>query len=273
MNHTVKSYISTIVREVIQSELENITHLPTRRKLVVANWKMNMNVASATSFVERLSITGDTSGKVVICPPFPLIYPLRAMLPDSSISIGAQNVHWEDSGAFTGQVSANLLKELDCKYVLIGHSEVREAGETDGMVNQKVKQSVATGIDPIICVGETHKQREQGKTNEMVKGQILKALSKVDDISNVIIAYVPIWAIGTGLSAEPEQAQVVHHVIRETLHHSFGEIAEQVPILYGGSVNQKNAHSLSEMKDIDGALVGGASLDAENFSTIVHAFE
>lgn len=272
MNQAIEEYISSIVKEVVQSELQYM--IPKRRTLVVANWKMNMTLTSTTTFLDELSMAQEKC-TVVICPPFPLIYSTKFLLNKNKlpICVGAQNVHWKDKGAFTGQVSAGLLKELDCRFVIIGHSEVREFGETDEMVNLKVKQALEIGIDPIICVGETQDQRERGETDQVIKGQILEALKGVDDLSRVIIAYEPVWAIGTRLSAKPEQAQEVHQLIRETIEGTFGQVAEQIPILYGGSVNQDNASSLSEMNDIDGALVGGASLDARNFANIVHAFD
>ncbi|MRH41661.1 triose-phosphate isomerase [Aquibacillus halophilus] len=274
MNHTIKAYISTIVREVVENELVTADLVPSRRRLVVANWKMNMNLASTRKFVKDLVVTKEQC-TVVICPPYPLIYPLNELVNEnkSSITIGAQNLHRQDKGAFTGEVSADLLKELDCEFAIIGHSEVRASGETDEVINQKVKKALATGIDPIICVGETMEQREQAQTNEVVTGQLLQALTDVSDLSRVVLAYEPIWAIGTGLSATPDQAQEVHQQIRATLLKTFGQVAEQIPILYGGSVNQDNAASLAEMGEIDGALVGGASLDGTGFSTIVHAFD
>jgi triosephosphate isomerase len=277
MVQSIEKYIEDIVRKTLSEKVTEFQATGNnRRKLVVANWKMNMTLSTAIQFISDMSKvpTDSDQEKVVICPPFPLLYPLKCLIQksDKAIALGAQNVHWEEKGAHTGEVSANMLTDIGCQFVIIGHSERRIAGETDEMVSHKVLQSLASGLEPIICVGETQSEREQNQTFQVIKDQVLGALHGVEDLSQIVIAYEPVWAIGTGDSATPEQAQQVHEFIRSTLKEAYGEIAEAVPILYGGSVNATNAKDLSEMKDIDGALVGGASLVAENFEGIVQSF-
>ncbi|GAA0337080.1 triose-phosphate isomerase [Bacillus carboniphilus] len=263
----IRSFIETIVREKVHSLLQNSNDRPP---LVVANWKMNMTKATTLDFLKGLAETEKLPIEVVICPPYPYLH-----LLDSSIgqySIGAQNVHGEESGAYTGDVSAEQLLDMDCKYVIIGHSERRAIGETDQDIQKKIQHSINNGLSAILCVGETEVEREQGKTEEVVRNQILAALTGVDDFSKLVIAYEPVWAIGTGKSASPNQAQEVHQQIRSLLVNHIGAIARSVRLLYGGSVKPENAGGYSAMPDIDGALVGGASLQIDSFIGITQAF-
>ena len=214
--------------------------------------------------------------EVVFCVPFVDLYPVLEELKGTGIGVGAENMHFAESGAYTGEVSAQMLKEMGVGYVILGHSERRQYfGETDEMVNQKVKKALETGIVPILCCGETLEQREAGITIEWVRIQIKCALAGVsaEDAKKVIVAYEPIWAIGTGKSATPAQAQAVHAFIRSHIAAKSQAVADQVIIQYGGSVNDANAAELFTQPDIDGALVGGASLKAPAFAVIVKAAE
>jgi triosephosphate isomerase (TIM) len=271
---TIESFIEKIVRQVVTNSLQNsLGNVDKIKPVVVANWKMNMTLDSISKFVDGFS--GESfAAEVVVCPPSPYLYILNAMKEQQnvSISLGAQNVHSEKNGAFTGDVSADQLLDVGCQYVIIGHSERRAIGETNAFIHQKVNQSVAAGLIPILCVGETENERQQHKTNEVVEEQVLSALQNIRDISRVIIAYEPVWAIGTGQSAAPEQAQEVHQFIRSVLVKHFGVSAGQIPILYGGSAKPNNAKDYSAMSDIDGLLVGGASLNADDFKSIIQAF-
>jgi triosephosphate isomerase (TIM) len=271
---TIESYIEQIVRQVVTTSLQNNPISRNQIKpVVVANWKMNMNLDSISKFVEAFpkeSFPAD----VVICPPAPYLYVLQAwkVKLNAAFALGAQNVHSEKSGAFTGDVSAEQLLDVGCQYVIIGHSERRAIGESNSFIHEKVKQALASGLIPILCVGETEMERKLNKTNEVVEEQVLKALQNIEDISRVIIAYEPVWAIGTGQSAVPEQAQEVHQFIRSVVVKQFGSQAGQLPILYGGSAKPDNAKEYSAMSDIDGLLVGGASLKADDFKKIIQAF-
>ena len=245
-----------------------------RKKIIAGNWKMNKTPKEAAEFC-RLMKDKAASDKVevVFCVPFVDLYPVLEELKGTNIGVGAENMHFEDSGAYTGEVSAPMLKEMGVGYVVLGHSERRQYfGETDESVNKKVKKALEAGIVPIMCCGETLEQREAGITIEWVRIQIKCGLAGIsaEDVKKVVIAYEPIWAIGTGKTATSEQAQEVCHAIREVLAEVYGkEVADVVRIQYGGSVNGKNAAELFAMEDIDGGLVGGASLK-EEFTSIVH---
>ncbi|MGM8364984.1 triose-phosphate isomerase [Virgibacillus sp. W0181] len=269
----MEKQVESIVRQVVEDVLRKKGFAKNeRRQLVIANWKMNMTLEKAEVFLEQLCDNGENrTNDVVICPPYTLLYPMNKLLQKRSktIGLGAQNLHTAHEGAHTGEISAAMLKELDCQYVIVGHSERRAAGETDGMVHEKIKRALEIGLNPVICVGETIEQREQGFTNEVVNHQLLQALEGINDFSKLIIAYEPVWAIGTGRSASPDEAQTVHEAIRLTLSEICGTDSEAMPILYGGSVKPDNAGILSNMKDIDGFLVGGASLVANDFQKIV----
>jgi triosephosphate isomerase (TIM) len=270
----IESYIEKIVRQVVTNSLQtNSVIIEKIKPIVVANWKMNMNLESISKFVDGFG-SETFSAEVVVCPPAPYLYLLDAMKKQQNcnFSLGAQNVHAEKSGAYTGDVSAEQLLDVGCQYVIIGHSERRAIGESNEFIHQKVKQALDNGLIPILCVGETEEERKLGKTNSVVEEQVLSALQNLLDISKVIVAYEPVWAIGTGQSAVPEQAQEVHQFIRSVLIKHFGVLASQLPILYGGSAKPDNAKDYSAMSDIDGLLVGGASLKADDFKKIISAF-
>lgn len=214
-----------------------------------------------------------TDCDVVVCPPFTALAAVSKALLDSRIELGAQNMHLETEGAFTGEISPIMLKDVGCRYVILGHSERRALfHETDSVINQKVKTALRYSLVPIVCIGETLEQRDARQLFEVVKAQFegsLKELGK-EDMSKIIIAYEPVWAIGTGKTATPEQAEQMHSYIRRLLHEKFGEeISSRLPIIYGGSVKPDNIESLMKKSNIDGALVGGASLKAESFAQII----
>ncbi len=248
-----------------------------RRFCIAGNWKMNTTITEgeqlATALLQRVGTLAD-SVDVVVCPPFIHLTSARAILEGSSLKLGAQNMHFEEKGAYTGEVSPVMLSGL-CSHVIIGHSERRQYfAETDSTVNQKVKSAQARGLIPIVCVGESLEIRQQGGFLKHIESQVKAAFDGVSpsDDQKVLVAYEPIWAIGTGLAATEDQAQEVIGSIRETLQGLFGEtIAESIQILYGGSTNAENIGGLLAQKDIDGALVGGASLKADAFVSMVQA--
>jgi triosephosphate isomerase len=248
-----------------------------RRPFVAGNWKMFKTAAEARVLMLELlpGLSAIQGVEIVICPPFTSILPVAALLEGTGIGVGAQNMHWEESGAYTGEVSPTMLAEF-CKYVIIGHSERRAYfGETDSSVNRKVKAALAHGLVPILCVGETLVENEAGITREIVTRQVKEGLDGIDSASipSIVIAYEPVWAIGTGRAATAEGAnQVIADIIRRLLNEMYGEhLAQEVRILYGGSVKASNAGEFFEHKDIDGALVGGASLKSSEFIPIVMA--
>ncbi|NWG06492.1 MAG: triose-phosphate isomerase [Chloroflexi bacterium] len=248
-----------------------------RIPFVAGNWKMNKTVAEARELVARMSAPLSTIPNVekVICPPFTSLMAVSEALNGTGIGLGAQDLHWEEKGAFTGQVAPNMVKEF-CSYVIIGHSERRTYfGETDETVNRKVHAALKAGLTPIVCVGETLGQYESGLTSEVVRRQINAGLAGIDPAiaSRIVIAYEPVWAIGTGKASSGENAQGVHsRVIRPALSGLFGESnAQAIRILYGGSVTAANAAEFFAQPDIDGALVGGASLKPEEFIAITKA--
>lgn len=234
---------------------------------------MNKTVPEALNLVRELkSLVSDVNDRdILVCPPFTALYPVGKELEGTNIALGGQNMFYEEQGAFTGEISPLMLKDVDCSYVILGHSERRHIfGETDELINKKVLSACSHGLIPILCVGETLEERESGRTKEVVERQIREGLKGFDSEKDVVIAYEPVWAIGTGKTATPELAQEVHQFIRELLSDILGsEKADGTRILYGGSVKPENAKGLLEMPDIDGALVGGASLKAESFAKIV----
>lgn len=246
-----------------------------RKPLMVGNWKMNVNHLEAIQTVQKLTYRLESEdygrAEVVVAPAFTALRSVQLVIEQERmlIGLGAQDVHWEPEGAFTGEVSAPMLAKLACSYVIVGHSERRQLfGETDQTVNKKARAVLGHDMSPIICVGETLDEREAGRAEEVVTGQLRAALSRLDDAARVVVAYEPVWAIGTGRTATPEQAQAVHAFIRAALaRHGAG----QIRILYGGSVKAANAASLFAQPDIDGALVGGASLVADEFLDIAAA--
>lgn len=246
-----------------------------RKKVIAGNWKMNMLPNEAIDFIHELTpLVKNTKNEVILCVPYIDLFYALLNTQGTNIKIGAQNMHWEEKGAYTGEVSAQMLKSIGVEYVIIGHSERRQYfAETDESVNKKIKSALACDLKPIVCVGETLKQREDGQTKEVVTKQIEKAFEGISPeyLDKIIIAYEPIWAIGTGKTATKEDANTTIMQIRKKLGEMYGQNeADGVIIQYGGSVKSSNAKELFEMSDIDGGLVGGASLKAEEFSKIVN---
>lgn len=249
-----------------------------RRALVAANWKMNGRRAQIASLSQALvaGLTDISSLEVVICPPGPYLGQVQDALRGSALQLGAQNVHQEAKGAFTGEVAAPMLKDFDCTYVIVGHSERRQyCGENDELVAAKFMAAQANGLKPILCVGESAAQRDAGSTEAVVAGQVQAVLKAagVAAFAQAVIAYEPVWAIGTGRAATAELAQAVHAGIRRLIAAQDATVAEGLRIIYGGSVTAANAKELRAAPDIDGALVGGASLVAEEFTAICAQFK
>jgi triosephosphate isomerase len=247
-----------------------------RTKIVAGNWKMNKTASEAAALIEGIKreVAGVSKVEVVVCPPFTDLKDAAAACAGSNVKLGAQNVHWETSGAFTGEVSAAMLKDLCVDYVIIGHSERRQYfGETDETVNKRTQTALAAGLIPIVCVGETLAERDAGRMESVVVGQIKAGLAGLGgDLSKVVIAYEPVWAIGTGRTATPAQAQEVHALIRRTLAElADGDVANAIRIQYGGSMKPENAKELLGQPDIDGGLIGGAALKADSFAAIIKA--
>ena len=246
-----------------------------RKKVIAGNWKMNMLPNEAIKFIEELTpLVKDTESEVVLCVPYTDLFYALLTAQNTNIKIGAQNMHFEEKGAYTGEVSAEMLKSINVEYVIIGHSERRQYfAETDETVNKKIKAAFKVALKPIVCVGETLEQREAGETAEVITKQTELALEGLTDeqVQNTIIAYEPIWAIGTGKTATKEDANESIKAIRNKIAEKYGQmVADGVIIQYGGSVKSSNAKELFEMSDIDGGLVGGASLKADEFSKIVN---
>lgn len=246
-----------------------------RIPLIAGNWKMFKTVPEARTLVKGLieKLGGAKGVEVAVCPPFTALAPMAELLEGASIHLGAQDLYWEEEGAFTGEISPLMLKDLGCEYVIIGHSERRQYfGETDEQVNKKVKAALRHGLKPIICVGETLKERDAGETEKLVRSQVQQALIGVEEgrIPEIVIAYEPIWAIGTGRSSTGEDANRVIKLIRDTIAALFSrQKADQVRIQYGGSVKPGNIKEFMTQPEIDGALVGGASLEVDSFTSIV----
>ncbi|TGE36675.1 triose-phosphate isomerase [Desulfosporosinus fructosivorans] len=249
--------------------------MANRRSVIAGNWKMFKTVNEAEDYAVKFleEVKDVTDLDIVLCAPFTALNPLKNELEESVVHLGAQNMSWADQGAYTGEISAQMLLDVACTYVILGHSERREMfGEKDEEINKKVQKALATGLTPILCVGENLNVREEGKAAERVSSQVVQALSSIskEDLSRIVIAYEPIWAIGTGKTASSKDAQDMCATIRATLNGLMGLGAEQVPILYGGSVKAENIAELLTEPDIDGALVGGASLDPISFAKLVH---
>ncbi len=244
------------------------------RSIVAGNWKMNTTLESAVNLATDVAAGAGSVGDVelILCPPFISLAAVRDAVAGHPVSVGAQNMHPEGFGAFTGEVSAKMLTGL-CQYVIIGHSERRQLfGETDETVNLKVRAALAAGLRPILCVGETLEQRESGDAASVVGGQTLAGLAEVPDITNVVVAYEPVWAIGTGRAATPEIAQeIMGGPVLTALRDLFAAAADNIPLLYGGSVNPANAASFASQPSIHGGLVGGASLQAGQFLEVASA--
>ena len=248
-----------------------------RKGLVAANWKMNGSRDSNTALLKALvaGLDGAAAPDVLVCPPAVYLQQAGELLKGSNIMLGAQNMHDQQAGAFTGEISAPMLKDLGCSHVIIGHSERREIfGESDALIADKFAAALANSLSPVLCIGETQAQREAGETEATVLRQLDAVLQQVgaDAFADAVIAYEPVWAIGTGLTATPDQAQEVHDLIRGTLARHNAEVAGAIRVLYGGSVKADNAAELFAQPDIDGALVGGASLVADDFLTICSSY-
>ncbi|MFZ2958282.1 MAG: triose-phosphate isomerase [Candidatus Ozemobacteraceae bacterium] len=247
----------------------------SRRPLIAANWKMHKVSAEAKAFMTALlpKISGVNDRDVLICPPFPLIIPVDDARKGSAVLLGAQNMYFEEKGAFTGEVSAPMLKDLHCEFVILGHSERRWVfGETDELINKKTIAAISAGLIPILCVGEKLEEREKNMTEQTVLNQLDKNLKDVPEsaVASMVIAYEPVWAIGTGRNASTKDAKDAIVLIREFVHSRFGGAsAEKVRILYGGSVKSENMRQYMNQEGIDGALVGGASLDPESFAKLI----
>ncbi len=246
-----------------------------RKKVIAGNWKMNMLPDATIRFIDELTpLVKDTENEVILCVPYTDLFYALLTAQNTNIKIGAQNMHWEENGAYTGEVSGPMLKAIGVEYVIIGHSERRQYfAETDETVNKKLKSAFKYGLKPIVCVGETLEEREAGKAEEIITSQTEKALSGLteEQVENTIIAYEPIWAIGTGKTATSEDANNAIKSIRNKISNIYGQmVAKRVIIQYGGSVKASNAKELFTMSDIDGGLVGGASLKTEEFAKIVN---
>lgn len=246
-----------------------------RLPFIAGNWKMNKTVKEALELVRGLktSLQGIDDVEVAIAPPYTALYPVSLELKESSISLASQNLFWEEKGAFTGEISPVMLKEIGCRYAIIGHSERRQYfGETDETVNRRIKAALNHGMKVILCIGETLQERQEGFTFSVVDRQLEGGLKEVVEkaFEEIVIAYEPVWAIGTGTTATPEQAEEVHRFIRQKLEKLYSKgVSEEIRIQYGGSVTPENIKDLMAQPDIDGALVGGASLRVESFSRIV----
>jgi triosephosphate isomerase len=250
-----------------------------RKPFVAGNWKMNTDSQTSVELAKNIaSGSVETAGQsvtVAVCPPFVYLQAVAKALSSSNIGVGAQDMYFEHKGAFTGEISASMLKDVGCSYCLCGHSERRHViGESDELINKKVTAAIGGGLLPILCVGELLEEREASQTNQVVTRHVKEGLAglSAEKLQAVTIAYEPVWAIGTGLTATPDQAQDVHDFIRELLGQMYDEkLAEEIRILYGGSVKPNNAEDLMNQEDIDGLLVGGASLKADDFLAIIQA--
>ena len=245
-----------------------------RRPIIAGNWKMHKTVAEAKQLVtELIPLVRDAAAEVVVCPVYTALYTVHEVLKDTNIALGAQNLYWEEKGAFTGEIAPQMVKEVGCKYVIIGHSERRQFfGETNATVNKKLQAAFNAGLLPILCVGEMLTDRENGITEKVIKEQVSQGLKDLTEnqAASMVIAYEPVWAIGTGRTASADDANAVCKFIRTTVGELFGQQASAaIRIQYGGSVKPENVAELMAKSDIDGALVGGASLEAAKFSKIV----
>ena len=246
-----------------------------RKKVIAGNWKMNMNLHQSQKLVSEIinGLGKDNKVEVIVCPPFTSLNDVSSLLKGTQIKLGAQNMYFEESGAYTAEISADMLKSVSCEYIILGHSERRVIfNESDELINKKINTALSKELKPIFCIGELLEQRESSETIKVVSSQIEKGLEGItsDQMKNVIIAYEPVWAIGTGKTATPEQAQEVHAFIREFVAKKYStSIAENFIIQYGGSVKPENSGELLSQKDIDGALVGGACLKADSFLSII----
>jgi triosephosphate isomerase (TIM) len=250
-----------------------------KKMLIAGNWKMNTNLFESQKLVEYIAggiMNKSLKSKVLVCPPYVNIAIVRDVVKEKNILLGAQNCDWHPKGAFTGEVSISMLQYLDCSYIIIGHSERRAYyHETDEIVNKKVLAVLDSGLNAIMCIGETLDERKSEQTFQVLERQIVNGLKdiKIENIDNLVIAYEPVWAIGTGLAATPEQVQEAHAFIKKVLCEVLGQEAKNIMVLYGGSVTAKNAQSIFELQDVNGGLIGGASLDPEAFLSIINTAE
>ena len=249
---------------------------PKRKPIIAGNWKMNKTTAEARDLAAKLAplVSGIKDREIVLAPTFTSLQTVAEAIRETNMALAAQNMHWEDKGAFTGEISAEMLLDLGCKYVIIGHSERRQYfEETDETVNKKIRQALNKGLLPIVCVGELLSEREAGKANAVIERQVTGALKGVTaaEMQKIVIAYEPVWAIGTGKTATPDQANEIHAFIRQKVKSMYtADVAEGLRIQYGGSVTPDNVSQLMAKPDIDGALVGGASLKPESFAALVN---
>lgn len=250
-----------------------------RTKIIAGNWKMNKVASEAIAFARdlKVKILNIRKPEIVVCPPFTALENVCDILKDSRAEVGAQNVHWEKSGAFTGEISAEMIQSAGCRHVIIGHSERRQFfAETNQIVRKKLAHVLTTSLKPIVCIGETLEQRQAGQTQEVVEQQLEEGLEGLtnDQANRLVLAYEPVWAIGTGVTATPEQAEDVHKFIRDFLSKRFHrQLAESIRILYGGSVSPGNVRELLSRGDIDGGLIGGASLKVDSFVEMIKITE
>ncbi|MGE5412203.1 MAG: triose-phosphate isomerase [Clostridiales bacterium] len=249
-----------------------------RKKVIAGNWKMYNDIPASVNLISELkkSLSGqEIKADVIICPPFTSLDTAKTLIEGSVIKLGAQNMYFEENGAYTGEISASMLKSAGCEYVILGHSERRTIfKENDQLINKKIKKALSSALKPIFCVGETLQERESGTTESVIKTQVTEGLSGIsaEDLKKIIIAYEPVWAIGTGKTASPDQAQEVHKFIRTLVESLYSkEAADEIIIQYGGSVKPENASLLLSQPDVDGALVGGACLKADSFFSIIKA--
>ncbi|HZW40029.1 MAG TPA: triose-phosphate isomerase [Ignavibacteriaceae bacterium] len=247
-----------------------------RKKIIAGNWKMNNDLSGTKNLINGLNDllkNENINCDVIVCPPFTNLSEANTLLKDSKMQLGAQNMYFEDSGAFTGEISAQMLLSVGCKYVILGHSERRAIFmESDDVINKKIKKALSAGLLPIFCIGETLEEREGGITNNIIEGQLKNGLTGIseEELGKIIVAYEPVWAIGTGKTATPQQAQDVHAFIRGWIKKNYSQAAaDKLVIQYGGSVKPDNAKELLSQTDIDGALVGGACLKADSFIGII----
>ncbi len=250
-----------------------------RRKVIAGNWKMNKDISGTVELISGIksNLPQNPKSEVIVCPPFTSLETASELTKGTPIKVGAQNMFYEDSGAFTGEVSAKMLKSVGCEYVILGHSERRAIfGESNEWINKKIHKALSEDLNVIFCIGETLEQRENGIMKDVLKTQVTEGLNGLtaEQMQNVIVAYEPVWAIGTGKTATPEQADEAHKFVRDLISELFGQdIADNLIIQYGGSVKPENAASLLSQQNIDGALIGGASLKAESFVAIINEAE
>ena len=244
------------------------------KPLIAANWKMNMDIKDSVSFINKFKVLiKDIKNEIVICPPFTLLNEVNKSIKNTNVKLGAQNMHFEEEGAFTGEVSGLMLKDIGCEYVILGHSERRQYfNETDELINKKITTALKRNLKPILCIGETLDQRNNNETLKIIENQLRNCLNNINEMENIVVAYEPIWAIGTGKNATPQQAEEIHKFIRELLTNMYNEkVSNNIRIIYGGSMKPENSKELLSMPNIDGGLVGGASLDPKSFAKICNA--